>query len=41
MKVLANTRIQMGAHQGDPRYGNDWEDDEDEDDGAGPQCATQ
>ncbi|EGO58176.1 hypothetical protein NEUTE1DRAFT_129931 [Neurospora tetrasperma FGSC 2508] len=31
---------EMGAHQGDPRYGNDWEDD-DEDEGAGPQCATQ
>ncbi|KAK3340896.1 hypothetical protein B0H65DRAFT_275462 [Neurospora tetraspora] len=31
---------QMGAHQGDPRYGNDWEDDDDEED-AGPQCATQ
>ena len=30
----------MGAHQGDPRYGNDWEDDDDEED-AGPQCATQ
>jgi len=31
---------QMGAHQGDPRYGNEWEDDEDDEDG-GPQCATQ
>lgn len=30
---------QMGAHQGDPRYQNEW-DDEDEDDGQ-PQCATQ
>ncbi|KAK4106348.1 DnaJ-domain-containing protein [Parathielavia hyrcaniae] len=30
----------MGAHQGDPRYGGDWE-EEDEDDGEGPQCATQ
>ncbi|AEO69128.1 ae83d6af-acf5-4ad1-b3c0-9975064c6b2c [Thermothielavioides terrestris] len=29
----------MGAHQGDPRYGGEWE-DEDEDEG-GPQCATQ
>ena len=31
----------MGAHQGDPRYGNDWEDDEDEGEGGGAQCATQ
>jgi DnaJ family protein A protein 2 len=31
---------QMGAHQGDPRYGNEWEDDEDEGD-DGPQCAQQ
>ncbi|ROW17478.1 hypothetical protein VPNG_00656 [Cytospora leucostoma] len=30
---------QMGAHSGDARFGNEWE-DEDEDDGA-PQCATQ
>ncbi|KAJ2903689.1 hypothetical protein MKZ38_009528 [Zalerion maritima] len=30
---------QMGAHQGDPRYGNEWEDDEDDEEG-GPQCAT-
>ncbi|KAK3357014.1 hypothetical protein B0T25DRAFT_566337 [Lasiosphaeria hispida] len=32
---------QMGAHQGDPRYGNDWEDDDDEGGEGGPQCATQ
>ncbi|KAK0722542.1 putative DnaJ protein like protein xdj1 [Lasiosphaeria miniovina] len=31
---------EMGAHQGDPRYGNEWEDDEEEE-GEGPQCATQ
>jgi len=31
----------MGAHQGDPRYGNDWEDDDDDEDGGGPQCAPQ
>ncbi|KAK3368156.1 hypothetical protein B0H63DRAFT_487855 [Podospora didyma] len=31
----------MGAHQGDPRYGNEWEDDEDEGEGGGAQCATQ
>ncbi|KAM7185648.1 hypothetical protein V8F33_012266 [Rhypophila sp. PSN 637] len=30
----------MGAHQGDPRYGNDFEDDDDEGEG-GAQCATQ
>lgn len=30
----------MGAHQGDPRYGAEWEDEDDED-GGGPQCATQ
>ncbi|KAL1871448.1 hypothetical protein VTK73DRAFT_2056 [Phialemonium thermophilum] len=30
---------QMGAHQGDPRYGNEWEDDDEETGGA--QCATQ
>lgn len=30
---------EMGAHQGDPRYGTEWEDD-DEGDGQ-PQCATQ
>jgi len=30
----------MGAHQGDPRYGNEWEDDEEEGEG-GPQCAQQ
>lgn len=30
---------EMGAHSGDPRFGNDWE-DVDEEDGA-PQCATQ
>jgi DnaJ family protein A protein 2 len=29
----------MGAHQGDPRYGGDWEDEDDEE--GGPQCATQ
>jgi DnaJ family protein A protein 2 len=29
----------MGAHQGDPRYGGEWEDDEEEE--GGPQCATQ
>ncbi|KAK1768557.1 hypothetical protein QBC33DRAFT_535350 [Phialemonium atrogriseum] len=29
---------QMGAHQGDPRYGNEWEDDDEE---GQPQCATQ
>jgi DnaJ family protein A protein 2 len=29
----------MGAHQGDPRYGGDWEDDDEEE--AGPQCTTQ
>ncbi|KAK3900878.1 hypothetical protein C8A05DRAFT_45370 [Staphylotrichum tortipilum] len=27
---------QMGAHQGDPRYGGDWEDDDEEE--AGPHC---
>ncbi|KAK1751608.1 hypothetical protein QBC47DRAFT_71685 [Echria macrotheca] len=32
---------QMGAHQGDPRYGNDWEDDDEEGDSGGPQCAQQ
>lgn len=33
---------QMGAHQGDPRYGNDdWEDDEDDGEGGPAQCATQ
>jgi len=30
---------EMGAHQGDPRY-NEWEDEEDEDQG-GPQCTAQ
>lgn len=33
------TMVQMGANQGDPRYQNEWEDDE-EGDGQ-PQCATQ
>jgi DnaJ family protein A protein 2 len=31
----------MGAQQGDPRYGNEWEDDEDEGEGGAAQCATQ
>jgi DnaJ family protein A protein 2 len=40
MNATVLTRVsQMGAQQGDPRYGNEWEDD-DEDDGQ-PQCATQ
>ncbi|KAJ9150741.1 Heat shock protein DNAj [Pleurostoma richardsiae] len=30
---------QMGAHSGDPRFGNEWEDVEEED--GAPQCATQ
>ncbi|KAK3322226.1 hypothetical protein B0H66DRAFT_553759 [Apodospora peruviana] len=30
----------MGAHQGDPRYGNEWEDDDEGQEG-GAQCATQ
>jgi len=30
----------MGAHQGDPRYGNEWEDEDEEHEG-GAQCATQ
>lgn len=39
----ANTFPQMGAHQGDPRYGNnEWEDDDDDEGaGGGPQCAQQ
>lgn len=32
----------MGAHQGDPRYAQEWEDDDEEDmEGGQPQCATQ
>lgn len=35
----ANLETQMGADQGDPRFGNEWEDD---DEGEGQtQCATQ
>ena len=30
----------FGAGSGDPRAGNEWEDDEEEGEG-GPQCATQ
>ncbi|KAJ1335303.1 DnaJ subfamily A member 2 [Microdochium nivale] len=32
---------EMGANQGDPRYGDGWEDDEDEDGAGQPQCAQQ
>ena len=32
----------MGAHQGDPRYGGgEWEDEDEDEHGGGPQCATQ
>ncbi|KAJ9158421.1 DnaJ-domain-containing protein [Coniochaeta hoffmannii] len=31
---------EMGANQGDPRYAQEWEDDDD-DEGGQPQCATQ
>lgn len=30
----------MGENQGDPRFGNEWEDDDDMEDGAA-QCQTQ
>lgn len=30
----------MGANQGDPRYNQEWEDDDDDEAGQ-PQCATQ
>jgi hypothetical protein len=33
------TVVQMGAHSGDPRFGSEWEDADE--DGGPPQCATQ
>jgi len=35
------TRPQMGANSGDPRYGDGWEEDDDDDAGAQAQCAQQ
>ena len=37
---LLTSESQMGEKSGDPRFGNEWEDDEDMGDGQ-PQCQTQ